>query len=187
MLKRAANFLAGRLAGLLAAGLLLLLISSPRGHPISLLPPPTPRPLLVHVTGAVQNPGVYALPPGSIVQNALDAAGGCSPEAVLTGINLAAPLQDGQQILVGSLDASASGTPVPSALPVSPTMAGKIDINAASAAELELLPGIGPSLAQKIIEYRERYGPFTKPEDLLRVSGIGPAKLQAIYDLIVVN
>ena len=184
MLKRVSTYLAGLLMGLLLAALLLLLISEPRGIPIQLLPPPTPSHLRIHVTGEVVNPGVYSLFPGSIVQQALEASGGCTEDANLEGLNLAAPIQDGQQIViprVGQPTAASAwpGTPTPHA-----TRAGKINVNTASATELELLPGIGPSIAQSIIECRERQGPFAKPEDLPRVSGIGPAKLEAIRELI---
>ncbi len=183
MLRRLAHFLAGLLAGLLAAGLLLLLISRPRGQPVELLPPPTPSPLRVHVAGAVARPGVYALQPGAIVQQALEAAGGAAPDAALEALNQAAPLEDGQQIVVPSrLAASASPAP-----PLSTAENGRLNINTATPPELDRLPGIGPSLAQEIAAYREAHGPFQKIEDLLLVPGIGPAKLALIKDLVTVR
>lgn len=185
MLQRGAGFLGGLLTGLLASGLLLLLTSKPRGHPVELLPPPTPMPLHVHVTGAVRSPGVYEVPVGSIVERALQAAGGPAPSADLTTINLAASVQDGQQISVPS----APSAPAVAPLDVTPgegVQNGLVQVNTASASELERLPGIGPALAKKIVEYRESFGPFSSVDDLLKVSGIGPAKLEAIRDQIVV-
>ncbi len=181
MLKRLGTFLAGLLIGLLAAGFVLLLVAEPRGQPVTLGPPPSPAPIRVHVTGAVQEPGVCVLPLGAIVQDAIEAAGGALPEARLEALNLAAPLADGEQVNVpGGPEAtsppSATGSPTPGA--------GRISVNTASVAELDLLPGIGPALAQNIIDYREGHGPFLVPEDLLDVPGIGPAKLDLIRDLI---
>lgn len=177
--------LSGLLLGLLAAGILDLFSGKPRGSPIILLPPPTPSPIRVHITGAVLEPDLYSLPPNSIVKDAIDAAGGCLPGASLETINLAAPLSDGQQIHIGSYQ-EISSTPDTSASSVSsPSI--KMNINTAKAPELENLPGIGPSLAQKIIDYRQANGPFLSIEDLLNVSGIGPAKLDQIKDLISIR
>jgi competence protein ComEA len=183
MLERVGTILVGLLIGLLAAGLVLLLVAEPRGQPVTLQPPPSPSPIRVHVTGAVQQPGICVLPPGSIVQDAIEAAGGSLPEARLDALNLAAPLADGQQVSVpGGMGAT---PPPPAGATGSPTPGtGRININTASAAELDLLPGIGPALAQNIIDYREGHGPFVAPEDLLDVPGIGPAKLSLIRDLI---
>jgi len=175
----------GLLLGLLAAGILNLISGKPRGTPVMLLPLPTPSPIQVHVTGAVMEPGVYTLPPVSIVKDAIDAAGGSLPEADLDNINLAAPLLDGQQIFIGSIQETSSNTP--SATSAISTSSVKMNINTAEAPELENLPGIGPSLAQKIIDYRHEHGPFTSIDDLLNVSGIGPAKLDEIMDLITIR
>jgi competence protein ComEA len=179
MLQRGGNFLAGLLIGLLSTALLLLLTSRPRGQPVQLLPAPTPLPLRVHVSGAVQRPGVYELSPGSIVEQAIQAAGGSLPPADLGSLNLAAALEDGQQVVV----------PLPGE---DPPPTGKngggelIRINTATAAELEELPGIGPVLARNIVEHRQAHGPFATPEDLLNVSGIGPSTLESIRDLILI-
>jgi len=185
MFRRGMTFLAGILTGLLASGLVYILVSKPRGEPVRLLPPPTSRPVYVHVVGAVQTPGVYQLPRGAIVQDALTAAGGAAAEANLAAINLAAGLSDSQQVYV----------PFVGETPQAVTRGGSanlaagdalLSLNAATAPELERLPGIGPSLAQAIIEYRASHGPFQKAEDLLQVPGIGPAKLAQIEDLITV-
>jgi competence protein ComEA len=182
MLRRSTGFLGGLLVGLMSTGLLLLLTSRPRGQPVQLIPPPTPPPLRVHVSGAVQRPGVYELPPGAIVEQAIQAAGGSLPSADLEGLNLAAPLRDGQQLVVR----------LPGEIPVPPPAASRggggqlIHVNSATAEQLERLPGIGPVLAQKIVEHRQAHGPFAVPEDLLDVSGIGPSTLESIRDLIIV-
>ncbi len=185
-MKRAFQFLAGLLTGLAAAGLTLLLTQEPRGIPIELHPPPTPRPLLIHVDGAVENPGVYELPPRAVVQHAIEAAGGISAAAAAEGLNLAAALEDGEQVFVpfrptprpsGSDDAAESSAG-------STQADGRLNLNAATAPELERLPGIGPALAEAIVAHREAHGPFSAIEDLLDVSGIGPAKLEQIRALV---
>ena len=163
-----------------------------RGTPISVstpLPAPTasatatPTPLRVHVCGAVQQSAVYELPPGSIVQDAIDAAGGATAEADLTRVNLAFELADHQQVYIprqGETD------PPP---PVSGGEAAEklVNINTASAAELETLPRIGPTTAQSILEYREANGPFERIEDIQDVTGIGPATFETLKDLITIR
>ncbi len=187
MLKRGATLLAGILIGLLSAALLTLMSSRPRGHAVELSLPPTPEPLRVHVCGAVSQPGVYQLPPGSILQQAIEAAGGPTSNAELSTLNLATHLRDGQQVYVPKLEEHF--TPLPSgSTSANPGLPNQlININTASASELDLLPGIGPSLAQKIIEHRETYGPFITIDDLINVSGIGPAKLEDLRHLITVR
>lgn len=155
----------------------------------------TPAPLTVYVTGAVNNPDtVLVLPPGSRAQAAIEGAGGFSDDANRTAINLAAPLRDGDQIHVPTLDESTPLTPAsseggiirtsePSPLPQSDSSA-LININTATQAELETLPRIGPALAQRIIAYRESNGPFQTIEDLLNVSGIGETTLNQLRDKI---
>lgn len=183
----------GIAGGLLAAGLILLIGRPPHGESILLRPPPTPEPILVHVSGAVTAPGVYALPQKSRVRDAIAAAGGASSEADLNGLNLAAPLVDGQQLhLVFASDLPASSPlnsgqaarsqPLDGLLP-----SGLLDLNQASAEELEALPGIGPVTAEKIVAYRQDNGPFPTIEALLDVPGIGDATLDKIRDLITVG
>lgn len=183
MLRQAAPFLGGVFSGLLASGLLFLLLSPPRGHPIDLEPPPSPAPLRVHVSGAVAHPGVVSLPAGSIVAEAVKAAGGPTDLARSQALNLAAPVRDGEMVVVPG----SGSDPQPAADPAAttgPAPSGQIPLNSASAAELDLLPGIGPSLANAIIEFRQAHGPFQSVEELLEVPGIGPAKLAAIRDLV---
>jgi competence protein ComEA len=142
---------------------------------------PTPRPLRVYVSGAVQVPDVYALPPDSIVKDALTAAGGPAAEADLDRINLASPLTDGQHVYVPHL-----GEDDPPVEPPSGQGPGslQVNINTADAAALETLPGIGPTIAGRIIDYRQTNGPFNRVEEIMDVSGIGPATFEKIQDLI---
>jgi len=185
----------GLVCGFLGAGLLLLVAGPPLGRPVELLPPPTPLPLAVHVDGAVAHPGLYRLPAGSRVQDAIQAAGGLSSTVASGHINLAALLKDGEQILVPDRSSTPTALPLrasnPTATrrPASPTptrIAGKINLNTATAAELESLPGIGPSLAQGIIDYRLRHGKFKKIEDIIEVYGIGQKTFDRIKNLITV-
>ena len=186
MLRQIGTFIGGLLIGLLTTGLLIIFISEPRGAPVELLPVPTSAPIRVHVAGAVVNPGVYELPPGSIVREAIDHAGGTLDIALTEWINLAATLKDGEQIVVPKRD-DTGNQPSSTDFVQGDAATEKININTASAPELETLPGIGPSLAQKIVDHRLAHGPFQKPEDILAVSGIGPAKFEQIQDLICVR
>lgn len=131
--------------------------------------------LIVHVAGDVKNPGVYALKPGRRIVDAIHAAGGPRKQADLDSINLAAPLMDGQQIRVRGKETD-RGSPRRSAKKASALES--VAVNAATAEELDALPGVGPATAQKIIEYRNQNGPFASAEDLLNVKGIGPKKLE---------
>lgn len=143
-----------------------------------------PRLFTVHVVGAVENPGVYSLEEGKRINDAVQLAG-VSPQADLTLINLAAPLEDGRQIYVPKKGETAP----PAALPYRSETAvtGPININTASSAVLDQLPGIGPALAGRIIDYRKKNGPFQTVEEITKVSGIGPALLAKIKDRITVR
>jgi competence protein ComEA len=183
-MKRLLNNLLLILSGILAGGLIWLISRPPRGAPVELRPAPTQTPLWIHVTGAVAEPGVYELAPGARVKDAIAAAGGFLPGGESGALNLAAPLADGQQIAVP--DASAAAAPEePAERSSSEQPAGAlVNINTATAAELEALPGIGPTIAQRIVDYREENGPFEKAADILNVSGIGPATFAQFKDLI---
>jgi competence protein ComEA len=181
--QRAFSFLFGLLAGLLSSGLLLLFINQPPGYPIELRPPATASMISIHVSGAVAEPGVYSLAPGSIAQQAVEAAGGLLEEANLDLVNLAARLEDGEQLHVPLLRPTELDDDNGSPLQSTPYN-DRININTAEAPELEQLPGIGPSLAQSIIEYREQHGLFQSIEELTNVPGIGPAKMADLIDLI---
>ena len=155
----------------------------------------TPPKILVDVRGAVVKPGDYMLAKGSRVQDALDAAGGVTSDANLDKLNLAKILSDGEQVLVPTRTASsaspnptrANETPGAASSPVASATPGKLNINTASLAELDKLPGIGPVTAQKIIDYRQTNGVFKKVEDIRNVSGIGDKVFDQIKDLITVQ
>lgn len=146
----------------------------------------------VDIDGAVASPGVYRLKDGVRVSQAIDAAGGLTPEADVTGLNRASKVTDGQKIYVPTVGeqqaASATGGAEGGAATVSGAGAssGLVNINTASAAELQTLSGIGPSMAQSIIDERTQNGAFASVDDLMRVSGIGEKKLAKIKDCICV-
>jgi competence protein ComEA len=178
------------LCGLLGAAIILVASSPPRGGAITLLPPPTPEPIQVHVTGAVVQPGLYSLPAKSRVQDAILAAGGLLPAAYSQTINLAAFVEDGARVLVpyqptATPQAIVGRAPVTELL--TPESSQLININTASQSELESLPQIGPVTAVKIIEYRETHGPFSTIDEIQNVSGIGPKTFEKIKDLITVE
>lgn len=155
------------------------------------LPTPTQPPVVVDVAGAVLHPGVYPLPPGSRVQDAVAAAGGATAEANLRSISLARLLQDGEKLIV-----PAQGEPVPSAsAPLLleklsgsvPLDGAQVNINTATWEELQVLPGIGPKMADAILAYRDANGPFPTIESIVEVKGIGEGILAKIRHLIVVE
>jgi competence protein ComEA len=178
----------GVIFGLLAAGVILLVTTQPRGQAINLSPPPTAHSLVVYVSGAVVRPGMVTLPAGSRVDAAIQAAGGLAPGADDQLINPAALVLDGQNIVV-----PVKTTPLPQITPTAvPTLTPTrksylIDINTANQAELESLPAIGPVYASRILAYREKYGPFQSVEDLLKVYGITREILGIIQDFITIN
>lgn len=139
--------------------------------------------IIVDVAGEVAEPGVYEFNEGDRVIDAIERAGGQLPKADLSLLNLAAPLTDGTQILVSK--AGPPGVVVPGGGTVG-SSGGLININSASATELETLSGIGEVLAATIVEYREQNGPFASVDDLMDVSGIGPATLEEIRDQVTV-
>jgi competence protein ComEA len=133
--------------------------------------------VIVHVAGAVRDPGVYRLPEGSRVTDAIQRAGGPSPAAAPDGLNLAARVADGQQVL---LPARASGGGV--AAPGAPTTDGPIGLGSATLEELDTIEGIGPVTAQDILDFRDEQGGLSSIEELDEVSGIGPATMEALRD-----
>lgn len=151
------------------------------------------RDVKVHVAGAVEKPGVYQLPAGSRVDDAVRLAG-VLPAADLNALNLAALLTDGQKVTVPLRQAMLpAGTGGASGAPAAGFTAGtgsdtqgQVNINTASQAELESLPGIGPALAGRIIQHREENGPFMVPEDIKNVSGIGDKRYEQLKNKITV-
>jgi competence protein ComEA len=170
------NITYGVLIGLLAAGIIWLAASRPRGEPVTILPTATPGMLTIYINGAVATPGLYYLPEGSRVDDALKAAGGSIPGAEMTDINLADPLKDGQQINIPGIVTTTSHVNV-----------GRVNINTATLEELNGLPGIGPTTAQAILDYRLEHGPFQVIQDIQNVSGVGPATYALIKDYINVG
>lgn len=155
-------------------------------HAAETLPPGvnlTPETIVVHVTGEVHNPGVFEIEQGARVIDAITEAGGATDAAVLEQINLARVLGDGEQVTVPNLDNAAQFTE-PSGAAEAHGAGTPISINTADASTLELLPGIGPALAQRIVQWRETHGQFTHLEQLLEVSGIGPSKFAELQDYI---
>ena len=137
--------------------------------------------LLVHV--AVGAPGVVSLPEGARVVDAIEAAGGAREDADTDQLNLARPVVDGEQVrvpVVGEVLEAASPGPQASSTASGGSGAGPINVNTATASELEALPGIGPALAERIVSHREANGPFKSLDDLTDVPGIGKAKLEAL-------
>ena len=159
-------------------------------------PTPTATPsvepdLVVDVQGQVRRPGVVTLPAGSRVRDAIEASGGARTGTSTRSLNLAAPVSDGEQVVLGAPCASSApmtASPM-QASSAAPTVSGRparaaapvlIDLNRATTAELETLPGVGPVLAQRIVDYRTTHGRFTSVDELREVSGIGPAKFAEI-------
>lgn len=161
-------------------------------------PPPAPAPpgdeIVVSVVGLVQASGLVRLPPGSRVADAIAAAGGAKEGADLLSLNMAARVADGDQILVGIADPN-NGAPVLGSAAIGASAGGRgsaapgsqqggLDLNTATEAELDALPGVGPVTAAAIIAWRNANGPFTDVEQLAEVNGIGPAKLAKLRDLV---
>jgi competence protein ComEA len=142
---------------------------------------PAVRPkVFVHVAGAVRRPGLYTLRDGARVADALARAGGTTRKANLEAVNLAAPVVDGQQVLVPrSTPAGSSGAGDPG------TPSGPVSLSAATVEQLDELPGVGPVTAQKIVDYRAAHGAFRSVEELDAVPGIGPARIETLRDLVV--
>jgi competence protein ComEA len=169
-------------------------VAAAPGSSTSSAPPSTgPSELVVHAAGAVTRPGLYRVPAGARVADVIDAAGGLAPDADADRVNLAQPVGDGERIYVlrrgeGDVPPAPGGTV--------PTTVGSgsggatggtdqvVDLNTASADELDTLPGVGPATAEAIIAYRTEHGPFRSVDELLEVRGIGDAKLAELRDRV---
>jgi competence protein ComEA len=137
------------------------------------------RRVVVHVVGAVRRAGLFRLPEGARVADALVRAGGPTRRADLTAVNLASPLVDGQQIVV-----PLRGPPGSESTIDAPATGAKVSLASATLEQLDELPGIGPVTAQKIVDWRATHGPFRSVEDLDDVPGIGPARIEQLRDLV---
>ena len=182
-------------AALLLVAVLLggrYLLSPGEQPPAQALAPPPPLPtstattrVVVHVVGAVRRPGLYRFDEGARVADALARAGGSTRRADLAVVNLAAPLADGQQVVVprrgGTPGTAPSATPAGGATGVP---SGPVHLNTATVEQLDELPGVGPVTAQRIGDYREQHGPFGSVDELDAVSGIGPARLEQLRELV---
>jgi competence protein ComEA len=148
--------------------------------------PASPR-LVVYVVGAVHRPGLYRVPSGSRVADAVARAGGLTPRADPAGVNLAAPVVDGEQLVVparlAAAVAGAQGAPVDGVGGSAP--AGPVQLSVATAEQLDALPGVGPVTAEKIIEYRTAHGAFRSVDELDEVPGIGPARVEQLRGLVI--
>ena len=164
-------------------------------EPVTIWDPPsssvsttTIAPLVVHVAGAVQSPGLYRLPRGARVVDAVEAAGGVADGIDIDRVNLAAPLVDGQHLVLPRQGQAVPGGPagaVEGDGTTGPAM--PLDLNVATSAQLEALPGVGPATAAAIIAQRDRMGGFGSVEDLRKVKGIGDGRLAALRDLVTVG
>ena len=164
-----------------------LLLGAGAAQPAQVLPPPAALTtvearLVVDVVGAVRRPGLYRLSQGTRVADALARAGGLTPKADRTLVNLAAPLADGEQVIVparvsgvGAGVSGGSGSAAP---------AGPVHLNVATLEQLDALPGVGPVTAQKILDYRQKHGAFGSVDELDAIPGIGPARLDQLRDLV---
>ena len=139
---------------------------------------PAAEELVVHVAGAVRRPGLYELPEGSRVSDAVARAGGATRKADTAAVNLAAPLADGIQVLIPSRVAGAAGAAAGGGA------AARVSLSAATLAELDALPGVGPVTAQKIVDYRAQHGGFGSVDDLDAIPGLGPARIEQLRDLV---
>jgi competence protein ComEA len=141
--------------------------------------------VVVHVAGAVRDAGVYRLRAGARVDDALARAGGATPRADLSQVNLAAKVEDGRQVLVPRRMPAAAAVPAPGGAAAAPGQpAVPLNLNTATLEQLDTLPGVGPATAQKILDYREQHGGFGSADELGEVPGIGDVRLAALRDLV---
>lgn len=171
------------LVALLLAGRLLLHAGTPSAAPPPLVvptaAPPAPELLVIDVVGAVRRPGLLRLAKGSRIADAVARAGGATRRADLAQVNLAAPIADGEQVVVparGGGGSAATGAATPST--------GPVHLSTATADQLDALPGIGPVTAQKILDYRTQHGAFSSVDELDAITGIGPARIDELRGLV---
>jgi competence protein ComEA len=185
---------------LAALALVLLLLGArfllPAGTttPAAPLPPPTglgtgaagpSARVVVDVVGAVRRPGLYRLSDGSRIADAIARAGGATRRAALAQVNLAAPLADGEQVVVPLRGATTAGPAATGAGSSAGAPSAPVQLSTATLEQLDSLPGVGPSTAQKILDYRTKHGAFSSVDELDAVPGIGPKRLEQLRDLVV--
>jgi competence protein ComEA len=174
---------AALLLALVLAARILLPVGAPRSNGTLAPAPPRAVPqgvVVVHVVGGVRRPGLYRLPVGSRIDDAVRRAGGPTRRAETQLVNLAAPIADGQQVVVPVRETpSARGGGDASASP-----SGPVHLNTATLADLDALPGVGPVTAQKILDHREQHGAFSSVDELDAIPGIGPARLEQLRELV---
>ncbi|WP_445149970.1 helix-hairpin-helix domain-containing protein [Baekduia sp. Peel2402] len=144
------------------------------------------RRAVVHVVGAVREPGVYRVNDGTRVEDTIERAGGATARADLSAINLAAKVADGQQVVVPRRGAVAATSAPGTGAAGSPGGGAPINLNSATAEQLDTLDGVGPSTATKILEYRTAHGGFSSIEDLAQIPGIGPKRLESLRRQVTV-
>jgi competence protein ComEA len=188
MIQKLSDLVLGVLFGLLSAGLILLVARPKERRAVLLRPPPTPAPLVVNIDGAVQVPGVYTLPRGSRVQDAVEVAGGMTDSSSPGAVNLAALLEDGSHLYIPSRSVEAESNQQGTVRGMSPEgeLISLVNLNQASLDTLVTLPGIGPVTAEKIINYREEQA-FSRIEEIQKVPGIGPATFEQIKKFLTVG
>jgi competence protein ComEA len=180
-----------------AAALLVLLVvggrlaldggeapAKPAEAPLVPAEPAAAPPVTVHVVGAVRLPGLYRVAEGSRVDDAIKKAGGPRPKAALELVNLAAPVADGQQVVVPTKGKQTGAAAPTGATGGAAAPAAPVSLNSATLEQLDTLPGVGPVTAQKILDYRAANGAFSSIEELDAVPGIGPARLEQLKPLV---
>jgi competence protein ComEA len=190
LLERRRNALAAVVAAvalLLVAGRLLVHVGAPGGTavapvaPVAPVRPAAPAAVVVDVVGAVRRPGLYRMREGDRIADAVARAGGATAKASVESINLAAPLADGEQVVVprrGAAPGAAGGADAGAA------PSGPLHLSTATVEQLDALPGVGPVTAQKIVDYRNEHGAFRSVDELDAVPGIGPARLDDLRKLV---
>jgi competence protein ComEA len=184
-LSRVALIIAAFAAAIVAVFVVFRALDERSAPPIIIEDAAATRPLVVDVRGAVAAPGVFSVPPVARVQDAVSAAGGLTADADLSMINLARRLRDGEVVFIAMVPLA--GTPT--VLPVTPDTprtgdTAKININTATAAELEQLPGIGEVIAGRIVAFREEHGPYRSANDLIHVDGVSAKTIDKLRDLV---
>lgn len=194
-----------RAAGLLLAGLVAFLTAAVtfvfldrRASPEIVIQAEALPTIVIDVSGGVATPGVYKLPGASRLRQAIDRAGGLTANADVTSLNLAERLVDGDDVVIPVIDSGRPAEAVDESSPDPPNddfaasgqardRAAPIDLNTASAVELDILPGVGPVIAGRIIEYRESNGPFATIDELAEIEGISPAMVDELRPMVTLG